>query len=182
MNGKHWHFLNVQPIEGDETDIRHVSFRDEVSQWANLNKVTTALDSGNAANDTLHVSNVYNGSHTTNFKFEQAKLEELQKWKTMNTYEEVPFSNQKLISTSWVCTERIKGGSLVCKARLVARGFEEDSTNLKKDSPTCSKDSLRLMLIIIVTFNWTVRSMDIKSAFYGGEGGVIFEGHINHTS
>ena len=86
----------------------------------------------------------------------------------MNTYTEVELGNQKLITTLWVCTEKVKGGVLICKARLVAREFEEDSTNLLTNSPTCSKDSLRLMLIASSTFNWHFRSLDIKSAFLQG--------------
>ena len=114
------------------------------------------------------ISNVYVERRTYNSKFHQAKMEELQKWKKMNTYEEVDHCNQKLITTSWVCTEKLKEGALICKARLVARGFEEDSTNLRKDSPTCCKDSLRLMSIILSCHNSPVRSIDIKSAFLQG--------------
>ena len=49
------------------------------------------------------------------------------------------------------------------KARLVARGFEE--TNLKdirKDSPTCGKDSLRLCLTILASKHWKISYPDIK--------------------
>ena len=54
------------------------------------------------------------------------------------------------------------------KARLVARGFEESSENLKKDSPTCSKESLRMLLAIISSNNWKLHSLDVKSAFLQG--------------
>ena len=170
VNGKHWHFLNVTPLDnvGDQ-QIEYVSFRDDVVGWQNLD-TPSAIDneSGNVGMNEPQVSNVYFGSHTSNSKFQQAKIDELMKWKDMNTYTEVELGNQKLITTSWVCTEKVKGGVLICKARLVAREFEEDSTNLLTNSPTCSKDSLRLMLIASSTFNWHVRSLDIKSAFLQG--------------
>ena len=56
------------------------------------------------------------------------------------------------------------------KARLVARGFEE--TNLKdirKDSPTCGKDSLRLCLTILAPKHWKISSLDIKAVFLQGK-------------
>ena len=86
----------------------------------------------------------------------------------MNVFQEVENTGQALMSTRWICTEKIKGGALTCKARLVARGFEEDSTMLKKESPTCGKDSLRIMLIITMSYGWCIKSLDIKRAFLQG--------------
>ena len=71
-------------------------------------------------------------------------------------------------STRWVCTRKIKGGKVVHKARLVARGFEENSKLLQTDSPTCSKESLRLLLSIISSHSWRLHSLDVKSAFLQG--------------
>lgn len=51
-----------------------------------------------------------------------AKKNELDKLKDFDTYEEVENSGQKKLSTRWVITT--KEGRV--KARLVARGFEED--------------------------------------------------------
>ena len=47
-----------------------------------------------------------------------------------NIYTEVPLNEQKVISTRWVFTEKIVEGKKSIKARLVARGFEEDSDSL----------------------------------------------------
>ena len=55
------------------------------------------------------------------------------------------------------------------KARLVARGFEEAEINeIRKDSPTCGKDSLRLCLTLLVSMGWQINSLDIKAAFLQG--------------
>ena len=55
-------------------------------------------------------------------------------------------------------------------ARLVARGFEEtDLKNIRKDSPTCGKDSLRLCLTILASKHWKISSLDIKAAFLQGK-------------
>ena len=55
------------------------------------------------------------------------------------------------------------------KARLVARGFEEDSSQFRSDSPTCTKDSIRIMLTVASSYGWKIHSMDIKAAFLQGK-------------
>ncbi len=54
------------------------------------------------------------------------------------------------------------------KARLVARGFEEESS-FQVDSPTCSKEALRLALTLMVTKGWTCKSIDVRAAFLQGK-------------
>ena len=49
--------------------------------------------------------------------------------------------NMWVISCRWGLTEKINNGKKVIKARLLARGFEEDSSNILKDLPTCTKES-----------------------------------------
>ena len=171
VRGQHWHFLNVKPVDGSNDDVKHVSFRDEIHEWKCCeDHSSTSHDAfaDESSQTDSGTTSVFYGSHTANSRFFQAKLDELAKWKSMGTYREVAFNNQCLISTTWVCTEKLKNGALVCKARLVARGFEEDSTHLQKESPTCTKDSLRTVLSVIVSNGWVVKSMDIKSAFLQG--------------
>ena len=108
------------------------------------------------------------GQSTSSSRYDDAKREELQKWRDMNTFDEVEDHGQSVISTRWVCTEKVKGGKLVTKARLVARGFEEDTTALVTDSPTCQKESLRCLLFILASKQWTLQSIDIKSAYLQG--------------
>ena len=56
------------------------------------------------------------------------------------------------------------------KSRLVARGFEEDNQDeIIKESPTCSKDSLRIISAITTQKGWDLRSIDIKTDFLQGE-------------
>ena len=75
-----------------------------------------------------------------------AKLEKLVKWKANKVYGPVPFTGQKCISTRLVLTDKIISGQRKIKARQVARGFEEKNEELMKDSPTCAKESLLLIL------------------------------------
>ena len=50
-------------------------------------------------------------------------------------------------------------------ARLVARGFEYKNFEIVKYSPTCTKEPMRLMLILFAFNRWTCDVIDIKQAF-----------------
>ena len=58
---------------------------------------------------------------------------------------------------------------MIPKARYVVRGFEEDTSNIVSDSPTCSKDSLRALITVACQKKWRINSIDIKTAFLHGE-------------
>ena len=93
-----------------------------------------------------------------------AKQDELDKLKTWDTYELIPDEDQQAISTRWVVWEKDQN---TVRARLVARGFEE-KIDVPVDSPTISKDNLRIMFVIIQSMNWELQSTDVKSAFLQG--------------
>ena len=108
-------------------------------------------------------------------KFDQsvidAKLKELDNLKEHDVFEEINVKETNCsnpISTRWVVSEKYVDGEQVTKARLVARGFEEDSSKMIKDSPTCTKESLRLVFTVAATQHWPVQSLDISSAFLQG--------------
>ena len=106
---------------------------------------------------------------TENIDMAFAKQTELDSWVKNDVYEEVQFEGQKLISTRWVCTLKSTEEGIKSKARLVARGFEEYTLNVDKDSPTCAHESLRLILAVLAQNSWKVNSMDIKTAFLQGK-------------
>ena len=54
------------------------------------------------------------------------------------------------------------------KARLVARGFEEEAL-WRTDSPTCCKGNLRIVISIITSKFWKINSLDFKCAFLQGK-------------
>ena len=72
--------------------------------------------------------------------------------------------------SKWVLTEKVKNGKRIVKARLVARGFEEKIHNARTDSPTCSRQSLRITFAAASTMKWELQSLDITSAFLQGNG------------
>ena len=100
--------------------------------------------------------------------FLRAKNEELEKWQDMKVYQKVPKVEGKTIRTRWVLSE--KNGK--ARARLVAKGYQDhdvtDDPTLK-DSPTCSKESLRILLLTIINKSWPLLSVDVKAAFLQGK-------------
>ena len=99
----------------------------------------------------------------------EAKYNEIESWKKNGVFEEVEDLGQQLISTRWIITEKQKEGITFIKARLVARGFEEDTNHLRKDSPTCSREAIRIALALVSSKNWICHTVDVKAAYLQGE-------------
>ena len=97
--------------------------------------------------------------------------EEIKKFKSFDAFEEVNDDGQFVIRTRWVFTvpdDQSKGYNL--KARLCMRGDKEQNIeNIRADSPTAHKDSLKLALSIAANENFEIFSGDIKSAFLQGK-------------
>ena len=98
----------------------------------------------------------------------EAKKKELNNLERNKVFQVVPYDNQNMVSSKWVLTEKVKEGNKFIKARLVARGFQEDSSDLIKDSPTCSRESQRLVYLTSVIQSWQLQTIDITSAFLQG--------------
>ena len=99
----------------------------------------------------------------------EAKEREVQNLMENDVFDVVEDQGQTAVSCRWVFQEKVKlDGSKVLKARLVARGFEEKLVNKKVDSPTCSRQSLRLAMITATSMDWELHVLDISSAFLQG--------------
>ena len=99
----------------------------------------------------------------------EAKEREVQNLIENDVFEVVDDKGQTTVSCRWVYQEKQKAdGSKLLKARLVARGFEEKLVDKKVDSPTCSRQSLRLALISATAMDWELHVLDISSAFLQG--------------
>ena len=98
-----------------------------------------------------------------------AKKREIENLIANDVYETVEDQGQKAVSCKWVITEKQTSeyGRKV-KARLVARGFEEMLADKRVDSPTCSRQGLRLVFATASTKGWRLRAMDVSSAFLQG--------------
>ena len=97
-----------------------------------------------------------------------AKEQEVQNLLANDVYELVKDMNQPRVTTKWIFTKKVKEGQEVVKARLVARGFEEPMQDNRTDSPTCSRQSLRLCFVTAPSMGWKIHSLDITSAFLQG--------------
>ena len=98
-----------------------------------------------------------------------AKQKELNNWKTEKVYVEIDNQcDQKPITTRWVLTKKLIDSKIQTKARLCARGFEEIQ-DFRTDSPCCSRIAIRLFMTILASKNWTLNSIDVKTAFLQGK-------------
>ena len=97
----------------------------------------------------------------------KAKQKEVKSWVENEVFDEIEDIGQSCISVRWVITEKVRDGATVTKARLVARGFEEQLAE-RTDSPTCTKDCLRIALSLTSSKGWKCNTIDIKSAFLQG--------------
>ena len=100
----------------------------------------------------------------------EAKEHEISNWERNKVFVKVKDTGQKAISSRWVITEKQIPGSteFKTKARIVCRGYEEDSSSFRTDSPTCTKESLRITLTSIVANKWECKSLDVRAAFLQG--------------
>ena len=81
-----------------------------------------------------------------------------------NVYTEVDDKEQKHITGRWVFSQKQENGSFHPKAKYIVRGFKEKS-EIQSDSPAGSKECLRLLLAVLASKQWTLNSIDIKTAF-----------------
>ena len=80
----------------------------------------------------------------------EAKLYELEDWKKKKVFTEVDNEGQEIISVRWVLSEMIQESVSKVKGRLVAQSFEDmDKNFVRKDSSTCGKENLGLVLPLI---------------------------------
>ena len=142
--GKYANYLNVLDTENDTTDCIDWG---TISEWKQIN-------------EEILITEQYNKEDIL-----AAKFEEMDKWREFDVYQEVENKGQKAISTRWVCTKKDDK----TKARLVARGYEDNSSTEGTDSPTCDKSNLRVLFTVASSKKWRISFLDIQSAFLQGE-------------
>ena len=69
VGGRHWHFLNVRPMDSDEA--AYVSFRDQVIEWKNANSAESSIIADQDNSESAHF--IYLGNHAASSKFSEAK-------------------------------------------------------------------------------------------------------------
>ena len=116
--------------------------------------------------DETYISEIYQSAKDQ--EVYEAKMRELNSWREENVYEEVPNEDQQTISGRWVIKPKIINRQHSTKVRLCATGFEEQQC-FQTDSPTCSREGIRITLATIVSHKWQLHSLDIKTAFLQGK-------------
>ena len=94
----------------------------------------------------------------------EAMEKEIKNFQNYNAYKEVVDLGQPRMSSGWVVTEKCYGDVIGCKARLVVHGNQEGFSD-SVDSPTVSKQTLRLQFTLAAQMGWEIVMADITSAF-----------------
>ena len=147
-NGKYCHWWNTTRSDGIKEPI----------DFAKVSSLE--LKSSADQTEDIFISHTKEAVH-------DAKIRELQQWKDQSVYSEVEETDQETISLRWVCTPKVINGIPSIKARLVAKGFEEQQY-VRGDSPTCSREGVKISLAIIASHSWPLKSLDISTAFLQG--------------
>ena len=105
-------------------------------------------------------------------EFHEAKMEELQRLHEFKAYSVLSHDDlkptDKILTGRWVTTRKKTDKGWINRARFVIRGFEENLC-IQSDSPTVSKECLHLIFTIASSKDWTINTIDIKSAFLQGK-------------
>lgn len=106
-------------------------------------------------------------------KWKEAIKKELEVLERNKTWIEVKEEeNMKVIETKWVFKiKKEKNNKELYKARLVARGFQQDDKIDHADiyAPVAKLPTLRILLAIAMKYNLEWTQMDVKSAFLYGD-------------
>ncbi len=163
----------------DSEDVKEAKVLGKAGKATGKNKFWINIEDENGQLKSLNVEQLSDmqivedlvllSCNESDVEVKQAMALEIENWKNHNVFTEVEDEGQTAVSSRWVITEKYKEGVKCVKARLVARGFEEaDIGEIRKDSPTCGKESLRLCLTLFASMNWKINSLDIKAAFLQG--------------
>ena len=144
LSGGHKNWFNVKDSEGNEKGL-------------NFDQITWRIP------EEVNIVLIPRDEHGSDACV-KAKLTELEKLKKFDTYEEVPDCGQFAISTTWVLWHKEDE----IRARLVARGYEDDKS-YPRDSPTIGKTAMRVTMSVAASQGWKIQTTDIKSAFLQGK-------------
>ena len=107
--------------------------------------------------------------------FVEAKSAEIKSWFDNDVFDLVDirkFKPKNFVTGRWVLTvKRDRDGKFQkCKARWVLRSFQDRQKDAQQtDSPTSTRPGLRLLCQNAASNGWSIRHIDLKTAFLQGE-------------
>lgn len=158
----------IQEVEQeDEPEIKETTRvnKRKIQTPAWMNDYETSFFSENE--NPICLEEALNGIHAT--KWKEAMDKELQVLEENNTWSETPWPNdKKVIESKWVFKRK---SDSEFKARLVARGFQQESDDNTYDiyAPVAKLSTFRVLLVVGLKLGKPIFQMDVKSAFLYGE-------------
>ena len=149
----------------DKKDIKKlkVRFKEILDERTKNEKwMTTKNTIDRDPNDVDHV--LYGELKETSENSERviaAKEKELANFDDYKAFKEVEEDGQVVLGTRYVLTEKPDG---TIKARFVTKGFQEQNPH-PSDSPTTSRETVKIFLAIAANEGWQVECSDVRSAF-----------------
>ena len=145
--GKYKYHLNL--LNDGEKDPVELNFENQIKAWQPCaNDYLAEKEKKEEETQEIFISSAFPKQKVT-----EAKQHELQCQFENDVYEVLPYAGHKLISVNWVISEKNANDKPTVKAHLVLRGFEEEDT-VGSDSPTCYKESVRILLALIASKSW----------------------------
>jgi len=107
---------------------------------------------------------------TTNYdKWVESLAKEIKSLEDMGVWEEVPVSEAKgdIVPVNWVMKLKLKPDGTLdkFKARLVVRGDMIKGYDFETNAPVCAWSTVRMVMILALTWGWTTCTCDYSSAF-----------------
>ena len=156
---------------------------DDILNWKNETDMSDMTFVATAAKRQRSEVKLSTLSEAERREFQKAKESEIQNWVKTGTISKIlrdQIPHDQILRCRWILTwkpideeERIKikgTKNHKAKARLVILGYlDPELTELPRDSPTLGRNSKMLLLQMIASYGWSLRSFDIKAAFLQGK-------------
>ena len=161
-SGKNKHWWNICKSDGSTLSLD----LSKPTQLEIINETDQKQNEDQTQNEEQVIDEIYIAQSKSDEL--KAKEAELNQWKVRHVYEEIEDCSKDCISLRWVIKPKIIDNKPGLKARLCAHGFEEEQ-NYHTDSPTCSREGIRIMISLTSSKKWAVNSIDVKTAFLQGK-------------
>ena len=181
-NKKNSKFSSIVNITLEDGTIKAYDFKKDVVDWKDASTDDNVQENVDICcpkaiteeNDIVHdtYATILTKAQVKDRPEAQKAIEdEIKKFQNFEAFEEINDEGQAVIKTRWVFTQQDDDSKgYLIKARLCMRGDKEENVeNIRADSPTTAKDTLKLVLAIAANENFDIFSGDITSEFLQGK-------------